>query len=60
MKCPRCKSDETSLSWLHERSIVYWCRACHDSFDVERVAVQSTAKPGVTSASPETEGTPES
>jgi hypothetical protein len=45
VKCPRCGSDETSLSWLHEHSIAYWCRACSGPFEVERAVVQPTAKP---------------
>ncbi len=45
MRCPRCQSDETNLSWLQEHSITYFCRACGSSFDVDRGAVQSTARP---------------
>jgi len=45
MRCPRCNSDETSLSWLREHSILYFCRSCRSDFEVDRGAVQSTAKP---------------
>jgi transposase-like protein len=45
VKCPRCDSAETSLSWLQDQAVVYWCRSCHKSFDVSRVTIQSRARP---------------
>jgi hypothetical protein len=36
MKCPRCRSDQTRLSWLREFNCVYWCSNCHTGFDVSR------------------------
>jgi hypothetical protein len=36
MKCPRCDSDQTRLSWLQEFKVVYWCANCHTGFDVSR------------------------
>ena len=45
MRCPRCNSEHTSLSWLREYTIVYWCMPCHAGFEVDRTLVQSTARP---------------
>lgn len=45
MRCPRCSSEHTSLSWLREHTIIYWCTPCHAAFEVDRTLVQSTARP---------------
>ncbi len=41
MKCPRCNSTNTHLSWLREFIVVYWCDACHSGFDVDRHQIRS-------------------
>lgn len=41
MKCPRCHSEHTHLSWLREFTIVYWCDDCHAGFDVDRHQIRS-------------------
>jgi len=45
MKCPRCNSEHTHLSWLREFTVVYWCDECHAGFDVNRHQVRSVASP---------------
>jgi hypothetical protein len=51
MKCPRCGSDQTQLSWLREFNVVYWCSNCHTGFDVNRHRsnLQRPTSPSVTS-----------
>jgi len=41
MKCPRCNTEHTHLSWLREFTVVYWCDECHSGFDVDRHQVRS-------------------
>ncbi len=41
MKCPRCNSEHTHLSWLREFTVVYWCDECHSGFDVDRHQIRS-------------------
>jgi predicted RNA-binding Zn-ribbon protein involved in translation (DUF1610 family) len=36
MKCPRCNSEHTRLSWLREMTVTYWCTKCHAGFEVRR------------------------
>lgn len=36
MKCPRCNTEQTRLSWLRELSAVYWCTNCHADFEIAR------------------------
>ena len=36
MTCPHCQSEHARLSWLREHSVVYWCRDCHQGFEVSR------------------------
>ena len=36
MKCPRCNTEHTRLSWLRELSVVYWCTNCHSDFEIAR------------------------
>ncbi len=57
MRCPHCESDQTSLNWLLYQSLRYFCRGCRKTFEVNRGAVQSTARPDrVTTPPPVTEG----
>jgi len=51
MKCPRCNSSNTHLSWLREFIVIYWCNTCHTGFDVDRHHVRSA----VSSHVPQTE-----
>ena len=36
MKCPRCNSERTRLSWLREFTVVYWCTECHADVEIDR------------------------
>ncbi len=53
MKCPRCESEHTHLSWLREFTVVYWCDECHAGFDVDRHQIRSivASKPAVAAES---------
>lgn len=53
MKCPRCNTEQTRLSWLRELSVVYWCTNCHADFEIarHRKSFVPTAKPGADGAS---------
>ncbi len=56
MRCPHCESDQTSLNWLLDQSLRYFCRSCRKMFDVNRGAVQSTARPDRVAPPPPAEG----
>ncbi len=36
MKCPKCNSEQTRLSWLRELTVVYFCTNCHTGFEYNR------------------------
>jgi transposase-like protein len=36
MKCPRCNTENTRLSWLREFTVTYWCTNCNAAFEINR------------------------
>ena len=56
MRCPHCESDQTGLSWLLDQSLRYFCRSCRKTFEVNRGAVQSSARQDRVAPQPSAEG----